>query len=89
MEDEKGWQLESALHSHPSFDEQEDNQPSDVHEDSCPSFPYEECNQHVQNSVSDIFKEDSIMPLYYECEDGHLDDAPQATDCNNGLDHQE
>ena len=30
------------------------------------------------------------MPLYYECEDGHLDDVPQAaTDCNNGLDHQE
>ena len=30
------------------------------------------------------------MPLYYEFEDGHLDDAPQeAVGCNNGLDHQE
>ena len=29
------------------------------------------------------------MPRYNECEDGYLDDAPQTTDCNNGLDHQE
>ena len=29
------------------------------------------------------------MPLYYECEDGHLDDASQTTGCSNGLDHEE
>ena len=30
------------------------------------------------------------MPIYDECEDGHLDDAPQEeADNNNGLDHQE
>ena len=30
------------------------------------------------------------MSLYYECEYGHLDDAPQEeADCNNGLDRQE
>ena len=29
------------------------------------------------------------MPLYYEGGDGYLDVAPQATDCNNGLDHLE
>ena len=29
------------------------------------------------------------MPIYDECEDGHLDDTPQAIDWNNGLDHQE
>ena len=75
-EDGKGEQLETSLHSNPSFDEQEDNQPSDVHEESHPNFPYEECNQHVEVSVSDVFKEDFNMPLCYQCEDFHLDDAP-------------
>ena len=39
---EKGEQLEPPLHSNPSFYEQEDNHPSDVHEESHPIFPYEE-----------------------------------------------
>ena len=43
--DEKDEQLEPALHPNPSFDEKKDNQPSDVHEESHPNFPYEECNQ--------------------------------------------
>ena len=68
-EDGKGEQLEPALLSNPSFDEQEDNHPSDVHEESHPNFPYEECDQRVENYVSDIFKEDFSKPLYYECED--------------------
>ena len=30
------------------------------------------------------------MPIYDECEDGHLDDAPkEPTVCNHGLDHLE
>ena len=62
-----------------SFYEKEDNLPSDVHEESHHNFPYEECDQHVENCVSDIFKEDFSMPRNNECEDGHLDDAPQAT----------
>ena len=41
-EDEKGEKLEPALHSNPSFYEQEDNHPTDVHEVSHPNFPYEE-----------------------------------------------
>ena len=88
-EDGMGEQLVPALHPNPSFDEQEDNHPSDVHEESHPNFPYEECNQNFENRVSDIFKEYFSMPLYYECEDGHLDDASQTTNYNNGLDHQE
>ena len=89
-EDGKGEQLEPGLHSNHSFDEQEYNQPSDVHEEIHPNFPYEDCKQHVEVSVNDFFKEDFIMPLYYECEDGHLYDAPQeAVDNNNVLDHQE
>ena len=43
-EDGKGEKLELALHSNPSFDEQEDNHPTDVHEVNHPNFPYEECN---------------------------------------------
>ena len=46
-EDEKGEQLESALQSNLSFNEQEDNQPSDIHEESHPNFLYEECNHRV------------------------------------------
>ena len=38
---------------------------------------------------SGVFKEYFSTPLYYECEDGHLDDAPQVEYCNNGLDHHE
>ena len=84
--DEKDEQIEPALHPNPSFDEQE----GDVQKESHPNFPYEECNKNVEFSISDVCKEDFSMPLYYECEEGYLDDAPpEATDCNNGLDHQE
>ena len=48
----KDGQLEPALLSNPSFDEKEDNHPSDVHEESHPNFPYEECNQHAESYVS-------------------------------------
>ena len=40
--DEKGEQLELAMHSNPSFYEQKDNHSSDVHEESHPNFSYEE-----------------------------------------------
>ena len=89
-EDEKREQLEPAPHSNPSFYEQEDNNPSDVHEESHPNFPCEDYKHHVEVSISNVFKEYFNRPIYDECEDGHLDDAPQeAADCNNGLDHQE
>ena len=55
-EDEKGEQLEPAPHSNPSFYEQEDNQASDIHEESHPNLLYEECNENVENYVSDIFR---------------------------------
>ena len=75
-EDGEVEQLELALHSNPSFDEQEDNQPSDVHEEGHPNFPCEDYNRYVEVFVSDVFEEDFSMPLYCECEDGHLDDTP-------------
>ena len=40
-EDEKDEQPKPALHSNPSFDEQEDNQPSDIHEEGDTNFLYE------------------------------------------------
>ena len=67
-EDEKGEQLESALHSHPSFDEKDDNQPSVVMEE-CYNFFYEECNQLVTSSISGGFKEDFSPPVEEEQED--------------------
>ena len=86
--DGKDEQLEPTLNSNPSFDEQEDNQSGDVYEESHPNFPYEECNQHVESYVSDIFKEYFSMPINDECEDEYLDNTPQeAIDYNNGLDH--
>ena len=88
-EDGKDEKLEISMNSNPSFDDREDNQPSDVHEESHPNFPYEDYNKHVEVPVSNVFKEDLSMPIYDECEYSHLDDAPQATNYNNGLDHQE
>ena len=72
------------------YDEQEDDQPSDAHEEGHPDFLYKDCNHHVEIYVSDVFKEDFIFPIYDECEDGYLDNSPQEpTICNNRLDHQE
>ena len=89
-EDGKGEQLEPALDSNPSFNEQEDNQPNDVHEEIHPNFSYEYYNQHVEVCVSDIFEEDFSMPIYNECEDGHLDNTPkEPAVCNHRLDHLE
>ena len=78
-EDEKGEQLESALHSNLSFYEQEDNHPIDVHEEGHTNLLYEECNQHVEVSVSNVFKEDFNMPTYDEYEDDYLDNVPKKT----------
>ena len=71
-EDEKGEQLEYDLHSHPSFDEQEDNQPSVVQEE-CYNLFYEECNQPVTNSICGGFEEDFSPPIYDEYDYGYLD----------------
>ena len=89
-EDEKDEQPEPSLHSNPSFDKQEDNQPSDIHEEGHIYLAYEECNEHIDNYVNDIYKEYFIIPIYNECEDGLLDDAPkEPAVCNHGLDHLE
>ena len=88
--DEKGEQLEPTLHPNPSFDEQEDNHPGDVHEESHPNFPYEHCNEHVEKYVSDIFKEYFSVPICDEYKDDYLNNAPEEPKvCNNGLDLQE
>ena len=68
----RGEQLESALHSNLAFNEQEDYQPSGIHEESRPNLLYEECNEHVENYVSDIFKKDFSMPIY---DDDYLNNA--------------
>ena len=61
-----------------------------MHEEGHPNFLYEDCNQHVENYVSDVFKQDLSFPIYDQCKDGYLDNAPQEpVDCNNILDHQE
>ena len=72
-----GEQPESTLHSNPSLDEQEGDQPSNVHEKSHPNFPYGKCNQNVENYVSDVFEGNLSIPIYDECKDDHMDDAPQ------------
>ena len=85
-----GEQLDFALHPNPSLDKQEYDQPSDVHEESHPNFPYGECNQHVENFVSDVFEGDLSMPIYDEGKDDHQDDTPQKpATYNNQLDHLE
>ena len=89
MNNEKGEQAESTLHSNPSIYEQEYNQPSFVQEE-CYNLFYEECNQHVTNSVCNGFEEDFSPPIYDEYEDGYMDNAPkEPTVCNKGLDHLE
>ena len=78
------------MHSNLSFNEQDDHQPNGIHEESHPNLLYEECNEHAENCVSNIFKEYFSMHIYDEREDGHLDDAPkEPTICNHGLDHLE
>ena len=54
--EERYEQEDSTLYFNPFVDEKEDNQPSDVHEKSRPNFIYEDCNQHVEVSVSNVFK---------------------------------
>ena len=88
-EDEKGEKLESALHSNLSFYGQEDNQPSDVHEGHT-NLLYEECNQHVEVSFSNVLKKDLSMPTYDGYEDDYLNIVPkEPTVCNHRLDHLE
>ena len=88
--DEKGEQLESGLHSNPPFYEKEDGYPSNVQEDGHTNFLYENYNQHVENSVSDVIIEDFSSLIYDEYEDGYLDHAPrEPTVCNKKMDHQE
>ena len=61
-----------------------------IHEEGHTHFLYEECNQGVENSFSNVFKEDSSIPIYDERENGYLDNAPKEPKiCNNRLDHQE
>ena len=87
MDDEKGRQVESALHSNlPSY-EQEDNQPSFVHEE-CYNLFDEECNPPIKNFVCGGFEEDLNPPLYDEYENDNLDNAPEEpTIYNHRLDH--
>ena len=66
--EERYEQGELALHLNTSFNEQEDDHPSDVHEESHPNFPHGECNQHAKNVVSNNFKENFSLPIYDEQE---------------------
>ena len=68
MNNEKGEQAESTLHSNPSIYEQEYNQPSFVQEE-CYNLFYEECNQPVTNSICGVFQEYFSPPIYDEYED--------------------
>ena len=76
-EDEKGEQIESALHSNPPFYEKVYGQPSNVQTESHTNFLCEDCRHHVENYGSNVFKGDFSMPIYDECKDGYLDNAPK------------
>ena len=64
--DGKDEQIGFALHSNFSLNEKEDHQHSSIHEESLPSFHYEECNEDIENYVSVIFKEYFNMHIYDE-----------------------
>ena len=50
---------------------------SDVKEEGYTNLFAEDCNQHVENSIMDDFKEDFSQPIYDEYEDDYLDNEPK------------
>ena len=88
MENEKGEQVESSLHSNPSLYEQEDNQPSVVQEE-CYNLFDEECNQSVTNFVCGGFEEDFSPPIYDEYEDGYSEDEGPKWDVSSCFSNSE